>query len=313
MKFLILAVLLSVMQTTPPVPRQATNESTGTGQKVHSNAGDNKTPSPTPSPAANTGSANESNQGAPDVADKNTDHPITISKLPAVSVEKDWADYLAIASSLLLVIIGCAGVGYAVKTLKAISKQADLMEGQLKEMQAAGGQAAKQIAIAEENIKIIISKERARLRIEVDELVLPKANQFFIISVKYKVRLHGPTDAVILNTIADAVVSDSPEPPKDMALSTLYVPQIISALNSPAEAYQFVTPNPDIEKDIIAIKCKTRFVHFWGLINYRDVFNNDWNTRFRFVWKYMAGVRADDGTGIGRWEKCGPPEDNSET
>ena len=78
-----------------------------------------------------------------------------------MSVIKDWADYLGIFSSFLLFIIGALGVGYAVKTLKAISKQAELMDGQLGEMKAAGTQVAQQVILTTKQVEYIVNTERA--------------------------------------------------------------------------------------------------------------------------------------------------------
>lgn len=79
----------------------------------------------------------------------------------------------------LLVIVGWRGVRAAVRTLSAIERQADLMSRQtgiLEESVIAAtksSEAAKASAdAAKENIAVFISKERARIKVEVERLEL---------------------------------------------------------------------------------------------------------------------------------------------
>jgi len=315
MKFLVVAVLLAVIQTSPPVPRKAPNSGTCTSQSIQSHTDDKKTPTTTPTPSSEPTATSQADKKRSDVGATNTDHTVIIREAIPVSVIKDWADYLAIFSSFLLFIIVAVGVCFAVKTLNAINDQAAAMKDQLTAMQAAGAQTDRQIALAEQNIKIIVSKERARLRIEVDDLMLPKGvNPFSLISVKYRVRLYGPTAAIIVNTISDAIVSESQEPPNELLMSGLSIPAIISPSDPPAEGHQLIMPSPDLEKDILSIKRDKKFVHFWGVIHYQDVFEKHYWLRFRYAWKFTSFVSlGKDGDRIGRWHENGPPEDNSET
>jgi hypothetical protein len=187
---------------------------------------------------------------------------------------------------------------------KSMGQQAVFMEGQLNEMKAAGGQAARQIAIAEENIKTIISKEQGRLRLKAINLKMPDESIPWAL-VEYQVRLYGPTDAIVRTTISDAIISDSEEPPSYIPLSSLSIPAIVSPSDSPFTQYQMVTPTENISEDFSAVNKGEKFVHFWGCILYGDVFGNHHYTNFRFVWYLMPGVTRD-GNPVGRWDKCGP-------
>jgi hypothetical protein len=62
------------------------------------------------------------------------------------------------------------------------------------------------------------------------------------------------------------------------------------------------------------------FVHFWGLIKYRDaffdVFPKERKTSFRYVWEYSAlyGDSSNrDEPPFGSWHKKGQPDENEET
>lgn len=312
MKLIVLGMLLAVMQTAPPVPRHTADKASSSGQGVKNHANDKETPAPSPTPTPEIAKPKTQNNGADTPHNPNAQQSMAISELPPVSVEKDWMDKTAWLFGALLILIGAAGVYAAVKTLKAIEKQAGLMEGQLKEMQAAGGQVAKQIAIAEDNIKLIISKERARLRLEPIDLKLP--DEFTpLASVEYKVRLYG-TDAIIRTTLSDAIISDSEDPPKVTPLSSLFIPAIISPSDSPFTNYQLVTPEEweNIPEVVKAVYNRKKFVHFWGTIIYDDLFGNHYYANFRFVWYLVPGVTRG-GKPHGRWDKCGPPEDNRAT
>lgn len=66
-------------------------------------------------------------------------HTVGISKLPSVSVTRDWADWGVWVFSLLLVVVGFLQVWLLRSTLGAMRQQADLMKQQ-GDIQAAGMQ-----------------------------------------------------------------------------------------------------------------------------------------------------------------------------
>ena len=55
------------------------------------------------------------------------------------------------------------------------------------------------------------------------------------------------------------------------------------------------------------------FIVVRGFIKYRDVFDRERETRFRYVWKYSLLSAKDNPGRYGTWEKCGPGEQNAET
>jgi hypothetical protein len=104
MKLLALAVLLTVMQASPPVPRKATDNSTQATAQIKSNGTDGNQQS------------------------------VSISKLPTVTVaapKRDLADWGYWAFSGLLVIVGFLQVLLLWRTLRAIQRQADDMGRQV--------------------------------------------------------------------------------------------------------------------------------------------------------------------------------------
>jgi hypothetical protein len=291
MKLLILAVSLAIMQAAPPVPRETPNTSTSTRQGIQSHADDKKapaaTPTPTPQPTA-TPQADKKGNGA---GAQNTEHTVRIGEPVPVSVIKDWADYLGIFSSFLLFIIGAFGVCYAVKTLRAIEKQAELMEGQLQEMREAGATTRRQV-------EHLINAERAW--VQIPEIILrqklsfmtPTQEQFHIWLHPYIVN-SGRTHARITKIFTRAVVlerADDPTPNRPPVLPEIpdYTGTGVvferNIVLSPKEGINWLNVPINVEF-LERIKARQVFVYIYGCIDYLDISEAKRYTRFcRIYW-----------------------------
>jgi hypothetical protein len=139
MKCLILAVFLAIVQTGPPVPRQAPDKPASTGNRV-------KQESETKQDAAGarTTTTAESNEGeGQGQTTHNAGETVIIRESAAMARSKDWWDKAYVIATITLVAVGACGVRYAIKTVKAmneqtaelqksvtgINRQAQLMEG----------------------------------------------------------------------------------------------------------------------------------------------------------------------------------------
>jgi hypothetical protein len=327
MNWLLLAVLLAVPQAPPPTPGPTPDKTAPTQQGAQ--APDNSsTPPATPSqpaPDTSTTKPNE-NSGAttkPDVSLA----PVEISKFPPVSVTKGWTDYTYWGFGLLLVVVGALQVLLLYRTLGAISDQAgtmkvqaqtmkdqaQIMEQQSKATEEAAKAATLNAKAALQNIEMFISKERAHLRVQIDDLKLePKFANVY--AVDLKVFIHGATPAFI--TDAQCVASWSPPAHVN---DTGYVPYMygmrlpnpIAPNSDPIEDFSiFEDESGEIVKEI---KLDRVFVTIWGFIKYKDVFDRDRETRFRRAWKFSDVIPVDAEYRPGKWEKCGTEEDNKET
>jgi len=67
-----------------------------------------------------------------------------------------------------------------------------------------------------------------------------------------------------------------------------------------------------LRKRSCAIYERRLFVHFYGVINYKDGFERERETSFRYRWEVTDFPRFN-GHPWSRWEVCGHPEDNRET
>ncbi len=156
MKYLALAVFFAVVQASPPVPRQAAGSSAGASDSVQRDAHSEKEAlakgSPSGQPPSHDAVGTE--QGT-----KNAEHSISVSKLPPVTIaspKRDWADWGVWVFTFLLAATSVLQIWLLRRTLtyvrrqahemrhqrhemwrqrKALGKQAELMAGQLTEMQ----------------------------------------------------------------------------------------------------------------------------------------------------------------------------------
>jgi hypothetical protein len=152
MKLLAFAVLLAVMQAGPPAPQKA------------------------PAGASTTVKSKTTEQNTL-VAQS----PISVSKLPAVSVEPDWGMWIF---SFLLVLVGCVQAWLLYRTWGQMERQAGVMEQQLKVMQgqlitvdAAAkqtdrliGLTGEQIATAKRSADALVNAERAWVHVIITKI-----------------------------------------------------------------------------------------------------------------------------------------------
>jgi hypothetical protein len=301
----IFAVIFAVMQTAVPVPRKAADNPTqvNTQSKSNSAPGQKGVPAPTSTKRDSNGpTANDSIQQGQNDAQ----HTVRISKLPPISVARDWADWGVWVFSLLLVIVGGFQVWLLYKTLGSISIQADQMEAQTTKL-------GESIAVARDNLELIINKERARIRLELDKPWLELGSDHVpeFPEIRYKVEMYGPTAAFIEYEAASAYTAESigaPAPlPDNIPMS---LPAVIKPDMGPLSKSSFIYPNID-KSGIENIWKGKSFLHFRGAIRYKDVFGKSRRTTFKYAWK--VGEPYNDGTPFGYWYKCGSREDNEET
>src|SRR3984957_3536169 len=104
MKWLLFAVLLSVPQIPPPVRGKAPNSAIGGINAVADKAQSDKTPTAPPAPPLNLIPADQDQNITGTPQTKNAEQSVTVSKLPAVSVRRDWADWVLWVFDCLLVL-----------------------------------------------------------------------------------------------------------------------------------------------------------------------------------------------------------------
>ena len=310
---LFLAVLLTIMQAAPPIPRKAAHTHARKTKNIEQDSGNHKNPSTEPPPCKESIATQACTADSQHNASKDSQHPIAISKLPTVSIEAGWRDDLALIFTGLLLLVGGFGVCAAYRTLGEIKGQRRAMLRQLRTMQ-------KQVNVARDSFEMFISKERARLWIEVVPIQFHERQGRFADAMNYYVKFSGPTDAFIVASSAHTAIDSSREhiPVSDYlgSIFPMVVPQMIGRETELGIKWQYMFPDMLLKQTTIdAIKRGESFVHFFGFIKYRDVFDRERETTFNLLWEVeppflIQGTKLPGREG---WKEVGPPEVNQKT
>lgn len=196
-----------------------------------------------------------------------------------------------------------------------IEYQSRVLDGQLKVMSeqlAAAKETASasslSAAAAKESIDRIISKERARLRVELQPFYL---NFNAPSPANYTIQHEGSTDAFVMDSHVSVYVSPSRDPDRKAVNGRpMPIPRVIGAQNPVFTAQDVL--HPFTREEIDEIRQLKSFVHFTGFIRYKDVFECEHETRFNRVWS-IARMNHLNGEPFTYWELCGTAEENAET
>jgi hypothetical protein len=338
-----IAVLLTAMQTPAPVPRKGDGQHRASPSQStkEQSQGDQTAP---PKTGVQPVTTEPQQHPSSTVSAENTQNPQRISELPPVSISRDWLDKVSVGFTLILVVVGCLGVRAAYRTLKAIEGQAAIMGGQLRtmgeqlgEMRSAAKQtdrlieqAAKQaeeLALvasaakdsadaAKYSIETMVSKGRARLKIEVGSF----ASQSQTVSptsfngVECWGRNNGATTASIDDFKARLFHADTKEIAPDYAqCKQLLYAESLEPNESTLKFVIPLEPNPFLtDDDIMRIREAKSFIHFYGFAKYQDVFKRKRRVTIHMRWTMRWGGMIQ-GQVMQWWEPVGAPEDNSDT
>lgn len=331
--FIFFAVLLTVMQTSVPVPRKAANNPASGNHNVQKNTSDDKNTSKPSIPISTSNNQGE-RQKPPD-----NDASKSIVVREPVPVSKDWWDRLYVIFTGALVVVGGLGVKYAIKTLKAIEKQAavmseqrEVMLGQLRSMNGQITAISEQTSVAKEsadtareNVELIINKERARIIISLKPPdIIPfdlatmtpvTGTDIYFEGFALEISQEGPTTA--FNVAGGATIHTSPSkiPARMSDLPRMSVPSTMRPNIEPITEY--VSAGVLSAADVEEIREEKTFVHFFGFITYEDVFGKRRKTSFRYIFEISEetmGEGEDSQTvDTSGWVPYGPPEDNQAT
>jgi hypothetical protein len=243
-----------------------------------------------------------------------------------------WGELLAPANvpNWFLVIVGGITGWFVYKTLRAIKKQADIMEAQAKDAREAGAEATKialataQAAqtsadVAMAQIRLIKDKERGRLRIEFDQLDVSFNPEPGGYKVTFKVFLDGTTQAYIVETHCIAEIYHPASTNYDIG-GVMGLPQVITPAERVIEGAvslftdscscppEFSDPN---EERVQSVREGKLHVFLKGFIRYADLFGGMWEVRFNQKWQYNHDFATFDGVDLsgGTWLSIG---DNGE-
>jgi hypothetical protein len=123
--FIFFAVLLAVMQASPPVPGQATDSGAQKRSETQGKANSQQKKSNPASGAANAKGSESNQQNGTKNASSDAHVPVSVIKLPTVSVQPDWRDTAMVVLTGALVLVGTVGVVTALCTLWQLKRQID--------------------------------------------------------------------------------------------------------------------------------------------------------------------------------------------
>ena len=204
---------------------------------------------------------------------------IKITELPSVSLQPskrnliDWGYWFF---SLLLVIVGSLQTFFLWKNVLATNRnalaaqaaaEASKTQAENSKLAAEAAQTTAKATI--ENTQLFMSKERARIKIEIDPETVPKTLWFeenTFITIPYKLCVLGITPAFVDDFIVTLVASASPDPKPFTTLAgsieekTLYPTQSHSMELMASSVNTIGGDLPDIPK----AREKKQFIHFFA-------------------------------------------------
>jgi hypothetical protein len=243
--------------------------------------------------------------------------------------------------SLLLVIIGGAGVCAAYRSLKAIESQGRAMQGQLRvmghqllEVRAAGKQtdrlieqgaiqieqltvsaeAAKASAAAlRDSVETVIRKEQARIKIGVDK-INPNSQPAGGNGAWYWIENYGLSTAFLDDFRVRLANVDEKEITAEygQCKRTLYGESIEGRSRFPNKFLVYLEPTTVLtDEDVVNIRNEKSFIHFYGFAMYQDIFGRKKRTTIHLRWTMRWGGMVK-GQVMEWWEPAGPPEENAD-
>jgi hypothetical protein len=127
-----LVVLALFLVAISPIPGQTANNPAGSSGNVQKQQGEGKSNGKSAATSLPQNSARPAPQDTEKPNTENTGNSVTVSKLPPVSIGKDWADWSYWGFGGILVVVGSLQVWFLYRTLKGIQTQAGHMECQTK-------------------------------------------------------------------------------------------------------------------------------------------------------------------------------------
>jgi len=206
----------------------------------------------------------------------------------------------------LLVLVGFLQWGVLTKQKKLMGEHAE----HLKNLAAS---ASTNALATQDTVNLFINKERARLRVNMKPLRL-EIEDGESHTVDFAVSIDGATAAYITESrcvayIMPLEVIQNPDLCEAVMFPMHSLPNVLVPNSSPSEDWALLELNEDHRGLFISeIKEGRMVVGIRGFIKYRDVFDRDRETRFRYVWKPF-GV----GYEFGSWQESGAVDENRET
>jgi hypothetical protein len=286
MKIIVFAVFLSIVQTSAPIPRKTTNSGTGAAQKTKNQPDKQQKPPDTALDVKNKEQSPTDTNHAKNYSNQNTEQPVKITELPAVSVRESGFNWQGWTANALLLIVGGLQIWILFGTLKVTKTAAD---------------AAKASADA------VVNGERAWL-LEVHHGP-PQIGMAYFSEVILK--NFGKTPAKVIAFKIEIQRGRSKEIPDNAGIyegevDTLVPVMVPQDVTMPHIAY---SDSPITSEQMEEIKDQRKFLWLCGAFRYEDIFRQEPSHETRFCYIFED---RNDGL-LARWHMAGPPEYNRAT
>ena len=280
MNAIVLAVLLAVVQASPPVPRQTADNAAAGSQHVQQNTQNDQSQTNTQSAPTLQNQAKQDQGERQNPADDNAQKTVVIPEEAAVpkgSIDR-WRHLDTIFTGLL-VLIGAIGIYWAIKTVKAteVAARAALLNAQA--------------VIYTERPWLLIEQKEIKPRIELEFVItdLPPTDRDKHTTCVFWIKNYGRTPAIVVAQKAELQIGTHGlklPAPAFFDSSDPIIPYIFPQdITNP----QFATLAATLTTaDKVLIKTQTKFVWLCGYIRYKDAVPRTdtitYETRFCYVW-----------------------------
>jgi hypothetical protein len=257
MKFLLLAMLLSVVQASPPIPRQTPDSSTTASNSSQENSNPKNRPADQRPPAINEQTQPQKHsEPSKQQAQTDTQHSITVSELPPVTINnhRDWADWGTWFFALALTVTSVLQIWLLVRS----GKQTERIITQMKDT----------------------ALRELRAYIGVSEVRLSFQNRWKPQGV-VEFKNFGKTPAYNVRQWIGIAPQSYP--------LTVDLPKSANPLISSVAAIYPSVGNiltTDLKKEFpegTEIGTSNLTLYVYGKVTYDDVFGNHWYTNYRFI------------------------------
>jgi hypothetical protein len=230
------------------------------------------------------------NAAAPSVSVVGQPSPEAEESRPDNKAKNTWEKGFAPESwpNWVLAFVGIGGIFVAVKTLRKIERQTKATEDAA--------------VAANRNIEIIVSKERARIRIESADLDFEQGHGKII----FTVIAYGGTEGFIVESYMNTSITRSADEGRDLDVGvSASLPEVLIP-HSPVQRWI------PLEKEEIrhVTEGPTAFVHLRVCVRYEDVFHKatQWETESRYTWR--VSIFNDGALGWSEWTHSNKEKEN---
>jgi hypothetical protein len=197
-----------------------------------------------------------------------------------------------------LLIGGVLGIGVAIETLNVLRDQTD---------------ATRIAAVAtKDSVEMMIRKERARVKIAIQK-IHPQSTELGSQGTFCTLENYGATTGFVEKCSARLVLLPEENIAPDYAkCRTIFSGESVKPDSQPDKS-AFVTLDPDMlsEEQVTSIRKSELFVHFYGIVRYRDLFDRRWRSTVHLRWTMRWGGTTE-GMIMAWWEPVGTAEENAD-